>query len=132
MVLQETLEEDSPMSGSAVKRNLTSLEVLDEYVFIGGDSGVRVYRVGEERLEKLKEIEWDMPVESLQLAGSKVLAWGKGVLRVLSGEGNTLSSHYNVECATASGNYLVICEKKTVTMMNMLKNRKTASMTLTH
>jgi hypothetical protein len=73
-----------------------------------------------------------MPIESLQIFGKRVLASGKGRVKCLSLEGETLLNQYNAECGVGFGNSVVYCEKGSAVVYNLTRNRKSGSVSLTH
>jgi hypothetical protein len=83
-------------------------------------------------LVKLREFALEMPVEGLQVFSKRVLACGKGRLKCLSLEGETLLNQYNVECAVGFGNSVVYCEKGQAVVYNLTRGRKTGSVSLAH
>ncbi len=73
-----------------------------------------------------------MPIESLQIFSKRILTYGKGRLKCMSLEGEVLVNQYNIECGVGFNNNIIYCEKKSATIYNLTRNKKTGSVPLSH
>lgn len=109
------------------------METSDDLVYIGDEGGmIRIYRVNDDRLMKVREIAMEMPVETLTVWGKRLLAYGKGRMKCMSLDGETLLNQYNIDCCAATHNYLIIGEKTSVSLFSLARQKKTASLPLSH
>jgi hypothetical protein len=112
---------------------LLNFETYEDLVYIGDEAGkLRVYRPQGEALTKLREFELEMPIESLQIFSKRLLVCGKGRMKCLTLEGETVLNQYNVECGVGSGNNIIYCEKRSAVIYNLTRSRKSGSVSLAH
>ncbi len=55
---------------------------------------LKIYRLRDEKLEKVKEINPEIPIERLLVSNGKILVNGKGVVKCITLDGNFLSTYY--------------------------------------
>lgn len=57
----------------------------------------------------MREFCLEMPIDGLQVFSKRMLVYGKGRMKCLTLEGETLLNQYNVDCAVGFGNSVIYC-----------------------